>query len=72
MDDTILVSIVARELLLGPAVGRVARVGRWPGAVPAQVDVGLAAVLHRPSVLGLVHLTNDRTVLVVSTNKDTV
>ena len=43
------------EFLPSPAVGSVSRVGRGPGAVPAQVDIRLAAVLHRAPVLGLVH-----------------
>ena len=43
------------ELLLGPAVWSVPGVGRRPGAVPAEVDVRLAAVLHWASVLGLIH-----------------
>ena len=47
------------ELLLSPAVGSVPGVGRWPGAVPAQVDVRLGAVLHRAAVLGLVHEAGD-------------
>ena len=42
------------EFLLCPAVGFVPRVRRGPGAVPAQVDVRLAAVLHGAAVHRLV------------------
>ena len=42
------------ELLLCPAVWLLAQVRRGPGAVPAQVDVRLAAVLHGAAVHSLV------------------
>ena len=42
------------EFLLCPAVWFVPRVRRGPGAVPAQVDVRLAAVLHGAAVHSLV------------------
>ena len=47
------------KFLLCPAVGCVPRVGRGPGAVPAQVDVGLAAVLHGAAVDRLVDQAGD-------------
>ena len=43
------------ELLLCPAVRFVPRVWRGPGAVPTQVDVRHAAVLHGAAVHSLVH-----------------
>ena len=42
------------ELLLCPAVWLLPQVRRGPGAVPAQVDVRLAAVLHWAAVHSLV------------------
>ena len=47
------------EFLLSPAVWSVSRVRRRPGAVPAQVDVRLAAVLHGAAVDRLVDQAGD-------------
>ena len=47
------------KFLLCPAVGRLARLGRRPGAVSAEVDVRLGAVLHRAPVHSLVHQARD-------------
>ena len=54
-----LISKVSLEILLGPAVWSLPDLRRRPGAVSTQVDVRLGAVLHRSSILGLVHQTRD-------------
>merc|ERR1719182_363331 len=53
----IVLSKVPCEVLLGPAVGLLPDLRRWPRAIPAKIDVRLGAILDGPPVLGLVDQT---------------